>query len=132
MSKRDTDSRIVWRDITGRAYVYSTCTICDTITLVRLNRIRTANVRYCSNTCRLEDLKQGHTKNYHLEHEARLIFRKAYRDGLIYRPTKCFKCNSEYCFEKFQAHHEDYSKPLEVIWLCTSCHRLYHIALGQE
>lgn len=27
------------------------------------------------------------------------------------------------------AHHEDYSKPLEIIWLCPSCHKRRH--LGQ-
>lgn len=28
--------------------------------------------------------------------------------------------------EQSQAHHEDYSKPLEVVWLCASCHQRHH------
>lgn len=27
------------------------------------------------------------------------------------------------------AHHDDYSKPLEVRWLCRSHHRQHHIAI---
>lgn len=27
---------------------------------------------------------------------------------------------------KVQAHHDDYTKPLDVEWLCTSCHALHH------
>lgn len=27
---------------------------------------------------------------------------------------------------KAQAHHDDYAKPLEVRWLCVSCHRVWH------
>ena len=27
---------------------------------------------------------------------------------------------------KVQAHHEDYTKPLEVTWLCSACHAKVH------
>jgi len=32
----------------------------------------------------------------------------------------------EACEEKSQAHHGDYTKPLEVVWLCMTHHRQYH------
>ncbi|EGY9227129.1 single-stranded DNA-binding protein [Escherichia coli] len=41
------------------------------------------------------------------------------RDGKLIRPPQCECCGSE-C--KPQAHHCDYSKPTDVMWLCKSCH----------
>jgi len=29
-----------------------------------------------------------------------------------------------------QAHHPDYSKPLEVIYLCVYCHHKLHVEMG--
>ena len=34
----------------------------------------------------------------------------------------CVKCGSD----KSSAHHEDYRKPLEIIWFCHSCHMDHH------
>ena len=34
----------------------------------------------------------------------------------------CIKCGNK----KSQGHHPDYSKPLEVIWLCALHHQLHH------
>jgi uncharacterized Zn finger protein len=39
----------------------------------------------------------------------------------------CEKCGS---IEKVHAHHEDYSKPLEVRWLCPRHHRMRHKEIG--
>ena len=41
--------------------------------------------------------------------------------GEITRPENC-ACGNK----KPQAHHDDYSKALEVRWLCRSCHMLWH------
>ena len=49
------------------------------------------------------------------------------RLGLLIRPTKCKKCKKE-C--KTQAHHKDYTKPSEVIWLCRSCHTKLHYKIN--
>lgn len=43
---------------------------------------------------------------------------------IIKRPEKCEKCMKE-C--KPHGHHTDYSKPLDVVWLCHSCHKLEHL-----
>src|ERR1035437_1407019 len=37
-------------------------------------------------------------------------------------PVPCQECG----IAKTQAHHDDYSKPLAVRWLCLACHRLWH------
>lgn len=49
------------------------------------------------------------------------------RGGLI-RPEQCERCGSSppRCSDgrsAIQAHHHDYSKPLEVEWICPKCHR---------
>lgn len=32
----------------------------------------------------------------------------------------------EVCGDEAQKHHEDYSKPLQVMWLCRGCHVEHH------
>lgn len=55
---------------------------------------------------------------------ARKMLRNAVARGKIIRPLNCERCRrSDY---KIQGHHEDYSKPLDVQWLCTLCHNYVH------
>lgn len=48
---------------------------------------------------------------------------RAVKKGLIVKPNCCSICHQP-C--KPEAHHPDYSKPLEVLWLCQPCHRNQH------
>ncbi len=48
---------------------------------------------------------------------------KAIKQGRIERKEHCEWCGS---IRHVSAHHEDYSKPLEVIWLCIKCHTARH------
>lgn len=45
----------------------------------------------------------------------------AIRIGTLVR-LPCIRCGAE----KSIAHHEDYDKPLEVVWLCQPCHKQRH------
>lgn len=58
--------------------------------------------------------------------KARNAVNNALRSGKIERKP-CYFCGSD---ERLQAHHEDYSRPLDVIWLCASCHGKLHAING--
>lgn len=47
---------------------------------------------------------------------------RAFRRGLIQKPTNCEWCKKE--TSTLHKHHEDYSKPLCVQWICYDCHGL--------
>jgi len=52
--------------------------------------------------------------------DAHIKVRNAIRSGKL-RPQPCIVCG-----EKAEAHHSDYSKPLDVDWLCRKHHALWH------
>lgn len=47
----------------------------------------------------------------------------AIRAGMMVRPSVCSGCGCSDDEHRIEAHHYDYAKPLDVIWLCTPCHR---------
>ncbi len=51
---------------------------------------------------------------------------RAIKRGDVIRPDGCQKCGGSIP----RAHHDDYSKPLDVIWLCGACHSKRHKKLG--
>jgi len=51
--------------------------------------------------------------------KARKLVERAILSGHLIRPKHCAACGTEaFC----EAHHEDYSKPFAVEWLCAGCH----------
>lgn len=70
-----------------------------------------------------EKVKEYHEKWKGLNKEKRIAH------NLIWahvkdRPNKCELCDKN--VKKIYAHHYDYSKPLDVIWLCSACHADVH------
>lgn len=65
------------------------------------------------------------TQKYPEKNRAGNLLRLAVFKGKIQKPKNCEKCNYE--AKRIEGHHMDYSKPLEVLWLCVSCHRKLHL-----
>jgi hypothetical protein len=57
---------------------------------------------------------------YPEKNHARDLVKTKIRQGIII-PQPCEKCGS-----RGQSHHDDYSKPLEIRWLCTKHHGEVH------
>jgi hypothetical protein len=51
---------------------------------------------------------------------ANVELRRAIVTGIVVKPISCSACGAVGC--PIEGHHDDYSKPLSVRWLCTKCH----------
>jgi hypothetical protein len=60
------------------------------------------------------------------EYIARYKLNNEIKKGNIFRPKNCEQCGA---FAKIHGHHKDYSKPLEVNWLCSVCHAKEHLGV---
>lgn len=60
-------------------------------------------------------------KRHPLRKKAQTALRGAVLAGKV-TPLPCFVCG-----EKAEAHHPDYSAPLDVVWLCSPHHKQAHV-----
>lgn len=68
-------------------------------------------------------LKTEHNRDWRRRYPDRArahnALNRAVRLGIVRPPHCCQSCGRE---APLEAHHADYSKPLEVSWLCRKCH----------
>lgn len=63
-----------------------------------------------------------------LKARAHAAVRRALKSSTMIKPLTCLLCG---IVTRVRAHHYDYSKQLEVSWLCASCHGYVHVSLKE-
>jgi len=63
--------------------------------------------------------KENHPEKY----KARYTLNNAIQSGKIVKPNKCEKCGIS---SRLHGHHDDYQKPLDVVFVCDPCHKKTH------
>jgi hypothetical protein len=66
---------------------------------------------------------QNYHERYPMKYAAHVMFRNAVRDKRVPLVTVCSECSST---NKVEGHHDDYTKPFDVRWLCEKCHKEWH------
>jgi len=94
--------------------------------LLRRNCKFRDNLKYGYDNHFFRDVDPDNTKRKRVQH----FTDKAIKKGILIRPVRCEKCRETQEFSDgrngIQAHHTDYDKPLDVIWLCQKCHHEWH------
>lgn len=86
----------------------------------RLNREHMRRVRQTNpEKIRVRERIASSKRRPNYKSRSRDIFHRALLSGKIIKPSNCSQCGK---LRKVTAHHDDYSKPLEVRWLCYECH----------
>ena len=75
-----------------------------------------------------KDYLKEYRKSYPKKYLAHNKLNNAIRDGNIENPRVCEICSGIF---HVVAHHDDYDKPLQVRWLCSSCHQQWHSVNGE-
>jgi hypothetical protein len=72
---------------------------------------------------------KSYRKSFPMKYAAHTLVGNAVRDGRLFKPDVCEECGDESL--RIHGHHDDYAKPLEVRWLCPSCHNAWHSENGE-
>ena len=98
-----------------------TCSRCE-----KTFKTRHALKKYCSGDCFVAteaDRNRAHAAKYSPQRRrAYSLIQAALMQGRLVREP-CEACGDA---QRPLAHHDDYAKPLNVRWLCGSCHKNHH------
>ena len=93
----------------------------------RIKRTSTKTGREKDNAYKREHYRKNKEKK-----AANVLVHRAVQTGVLKKSKNCERCGKRKPANTIEGHHEDYLKPLDVIWLCTSCHGLRHREINEE
>lgn len=68
------------------------------------------------------EARKRYSERHPERRRAHIAVNNALRDGRLQRGSSCEVCGQP----ATEAHHHDYTRPLDVWWLCASCHSRLH------
>ena|ERR1700689_2792033 len=95
------------------------------------------NFRFCTNCNKKLSVPRSHycktcnlmaTKDYFIKIRLRAITQYFLRNGHIKKSKHCLLCLNK----KIEGHHENYNKPLEIMWLCKKHHYAVHVQKNHD
>ena len=99
-------------------HVYKICRRCNTLKSKKYRKTRTGKIS-------IQKAAKKSLQKHYKKQLARINLNYHVKMGHIIKPKQC-ECGNK----KVEGHHSDYSKPLQVIWLCRSCHANLHRKMG--
>ena len=88
-------------------------------------KMRAEKLKYRSeNRQRYNESQKEWRKNNPSKAYAHELIRKKVGAGLLIKPNDCSCCGV--FTETLHAHHDDYTQPLKIRWLCARCHSDWH------
>lgn len=107
------------------------CAVCGVVFRPNMKAVWSGKGKTCSPLCRSIYGSQTSRKGWACppaelaqKLQAKAVIGKLLREGKLVRPDACTKCGASAC--RIEGHHPDYSKPGDVVWLCTKCHAAEH------
>ena len=85
---------------------------------------------YCKSCKKEKDKIYQKTRTYNKDLWRKTFPERKNAHSKVYRALISGKLTKQLCFicgENAEAHHPDYSKPLDVVWLCPPHHRQAHL-----
>jgi hypothetical protein len=77
-------------------------------------------------------MSKNYNKLWPAQARAKWVAQKKVQRGELVKPQQCQACGKHFTARNLQAHHYDYARPTDVIWLCSRCHKIIHAGLGND